>query len=436
MQPNTPSKEVGSVRRRTAVLLLILALPPAAMLMAGCNQGPPPAPKKEVSVIVTRPIKDVVTDYQDFTGRLDALMTVDIRSRVSGYIVEAPFKEGDYVHEGDLLFQIDRRPFEAALNQAVANLNQARADENLQEKNARRAHALIGSNAISKEDYDTMIATAEKSKATTGAMEAAREMAQINLDWTRVVAPLSGRVSRRNVDPGNLAAADNTVLTTLVSDDPMYAYFDVDERTYLNLSEAAARKAGKATAADRTATVPGINQASLLKKLKLPVQMELANEQEFSHAGQIDFIDNRVNASTGTIRMRGVFPNPAGRLKSGLFVRIRLPIGEPREAVLIPDEALLSDQGRKYVYVVNDKKEVAYRAVTVAQQIETLRVINKGLNGDEQVLVSGMQRVRPGTPVEVKEQAPPRPPSSLAKSNLPRAAQAKGEGDGQESDTP
>jgi RND family efflux transporter MFP subunit len=389
-----------------------------------------------VSVVVTRPIKDVVTDYQDFTGRLDALMTVDIRARVSGYIVEAPFKEGDYVHKGDLLFQIDRRPFEAALNQAIANLKQAQADENLQDKNARRARTMIGSQSISKEDYDTMIATAEKSKATTGSMEAARDMTQINLDWTRVIAPLSGRVSRRNVDPGNLAAADNTVLTTLVSDDPMYAYFDVDERTYLNLVQAAARKSGKDSPEHAAAGVAKTRQSTLLSTLKLPVQMELANEQDFSHAGQIDFIDNRVNASTGTIRMRGVFPNPDGRLKSGLFVRIRLPIGDPHEAVLIPDEALLSDQGRKYVYVVNDKKEVAYRAVTVGQEIQTLRVINKGLKGDERVLVSGMQRVRPGTTVEVKEQPPPRPPSSLAKSNLPRRAGAQGEGDGQEADTP
>jgi RND family efflux transporter MFP subunit len=421
------------------MLLLSLAVPVATMLASGCNQAPSPQQKKEVSVVVTRPIKDVVTDYQDFTGRLDALMTVDVRARVSGYIVEAPFKEGDYVHKGDLLFQIDRRPFEAALNQAIANVRQARADENLQEKNARRARAMIGSQSISKEDYDTMIATAEKSKATTGAMEAARDMAQINLDWTRVIAPLSGRISRRNVDPGNLAAADNTVLTTLVSDDPMYAYFDVDERTYLNLVQAAAGKSGKEPPAPAAATGGKSSRspskgAALLSTLKLPVEMELANEQDFSHAGQIDFIDNRVNASTGTIRMRGVFHNPDGRLKSGLFVRIRLPIGEPHEAVLIPDEALLSDQGRKYVYVVNDKKEVAYRAVTCGQEIRTLRVINKGLSGNERVLVSGMQRVRPGTPVEVKEQPPPKPPSSLAKSTPPRGAGAQA--DGQEADTP
>jgi RND family efflux transporter MFP subunit len=416
------------------MLLVGLAVPVAAILASGCNQAPPPQQKKEVSVIVTRPIKDVVTDYQDFTGRLDALMTVDIRARVSGYIVEAPFKEGDYVHKGDLLFQIDRRPFEAALNQAIANLKQAQADENLQDKNARRARTMIGSQSISKEDYDTMIATAEKSKATTGSMEAARDMAQINLDWTRVIAPLSGRVSRRNVDPGNLAAADNTVLTTLVSDDPMYAYFDVDERTYLNLGQAAMeRYAKEAPTGDKSSRLPS-KAVALLSTLKLPVEMELANEQSFSHGGQIDFIDNRVNASTGTIRMRGVFPNPEGRLKAGLFVRIRLPIGEPHEAVLIPDEALLSDQGRKYVYVVNEKKEVAYRAVTVGQEIQTLRVINKGLKGDERVLVSGMQRVRPGTTVEIKEQPPPKPPSSLAKSN--RRAGGQGDSDGQAADTP
>ncbi|HEV3263591.1 MAG TPA: efflux RND transporter periplasmic adaptor subunit [Gemmataceae bacterium] len=376
----------------------------AVVLAAGCNQAPPPARDKTVEVEVTTPVSGRVADYQDFTGRLDGLKTVSIRARVTGFITKAPFKEGDLVEEGKVLFEIDRRQYEANLNQSKANLKQAIADRNLQEKLANRARGLRSNDSIAQEEYETIVATYEKSRATVGSVQAARDLNELYLYWTRVTAPLSGRISRRNVDPGNLVNADNTILTTIVSDSQLYAYFDVDERTYMDLRES---------------TTAG--QSSWFSGLQFPVLMRLVNEDDFSRSGTVNFIDNRVSGSTGTIRMRGVFDNPAGILRAGLFVRIRLPIGKPYSTLLIPDEALLSDQGRSYVYVVNKNHEVAYRPVTVGQAIGGLRAIKaaekgkdgkEGLSPGELVIVSGMQRVRPGAQVEYKKQAPPKPPDS------------------------
>ena len=368
----------------------------AAALAAGCSQAPPAAGgAKRAEVVVTTPVADEVTDYQDFTGRLDAVKTVEIRARVSGYVQQVPFKEGDLVKEGDLLFQIDPRTYQADYNQAVANFKQAEADRKVQEKNAERVRRLIGNGAISQEEYDQTMAAWEKAVATAGAMEAARDRAKLYLDYARVTSPVSGRVSRRFVDPGNLVNADNTLLTTVVTEDPMYAYFDVDERTYLELVEAKTYE-----------------QASTFSGLRLPVQMRLANEEEFVHQGTVDFVDNRLNGNTGTIRMRGVFENPRRLLKSGLFVRVRLPVGAPYKALLIPDEAVLSDQGKKYVYVVNDKSAVEYRSVKLGQAIHELRVIREGVAPGERVIVTGMQRVRPKAEVQVKVQDPPKPPSA------------------------
>jgi RND family efflux transporter MFP subunit len=360
----------------------------AAFLSAGCNPPPPPKPKA-AEVVVTSPITDTVTDYQDFTGRLDSTKTVDVRARVSGYVNDAPFKEGDLVKEGDLLFQIDPRTYQADFNQTVANVNQAIADKELQEKNTVRAKKLMGTGAITQEEVDQIQGALEKANANVGAAIAARDRAKLYVDYTKVTSPLSGRISRRLVDPGNLVTADNTILTTIVAEDPMWAYFDVDERTYLDLVEA-----GRLTGA------------------KYPVSMRLANENDYLHEGYVDFVDNRLNGNTGTIRLRGVFPNPKHIFKSGLFVRVRLPIGKPYQAILVPDEAILSDQGRKYVYLVNTEDKVEYRTVEPGQAVRGLRVIKTGLTTGDRVIISGMQRVKPKSEVVVKTQEPPKPPST------------------------
>jgi multidrug efflux system membrane fusion protein len=399
------------LRRRRWLLGLSLLLPTLMLvLVAGCNDAPAPPPRKVPEVVVTTPVRGEVVDYQDFTGRLDGFRTVDIRARVSGYVTEAPFKEGDTVHEGDLLFLIDPRPYRAALNQAEAQVQLQEAQLKYQEALYQRNVRLKNSGqAVGMEELQQSQAQRDTTAAQLAAAHAAVENARLNLEWTKVTAPIGGRVSRRFVDPGNLVISEttaaNTALTTLVSDQQLYAYFDVDERTYLDLVKPYQTGYG----------------SSWLAKLHFPVLMSLANEGDsFEHMGTIDFIDNRVTATTGTIRMRGVFDNADGRLKAGLFGRFRLPLGKPYSTVLVSGEAVQSDQGHTYVYVVEDKvvdgKElknvVAYRRVTLGQEVKGLRVVKDGLKEDERVILSGMQRVRPNDPVKATPQQPPKPPES------------------------
>jgi membrane fusion protein, multidrug efflux system len=398
---------------RGGVLAFALLAP---LCISGCWSTSPNKGLKNPKVVATKPITDIVIDYQDFTGRLEAVKTVDLRARVSGYLMapefkkgdlvrkEQQFQEGDLVKEGQLLFQIDSRPFKAKFDLAVANLKLAEADKNLMAQNFERADKLLKlkDQAIAQAEYDAAKAALEKSIAQTEAMNATKEDAELFLGYTSVIAPFEGRVSRRFVDPGNQVTADNTILTTIVTEDPMYAYFEVDERTYLELLALIA---------------PG--RKSWLEGLKLPVMMRLANDKDFERVGMVDFVDNRVVATTGTVKMRGVFPNSTGRLKAGMFVRIRLPIGSAYKAIVIPDEAIQSDQERKYVWVVNANNEVEYRSVKLGQAIGDLRVIlapekgkegKEGLSEDERIIVEGMQRAKKGIRVEVEAKAPPAPP--------------------------
>jgi RND family efflux transporter MFP subunit len=388
--------------------------------LAGCGNGHEKDKRtKHPEVVVTTPITDEVLDYQDFTGRLSAVKTVEIRARVTGYVAEAPFKEGDTVREDDLLFQIDPRPYQADLDLAEANLKLAEAERNVQERNERRDKKSLERRAISQEIYDQTLAALEKSRASVTATAAARDRAKLYLSYTRVTAPFSGRISRRYVDPGNLVNENNTVLTSLVAENPLWVYFDVDERTYLEL-------------VNSTATT----SSSWFSGLRFPVLLRLANQEDFSFSGTVDFIDNQVSPTSGTIRMRAEFENPRGALKAGLFARVRLPIGNPYKTLLVPDEALMSDQGRKFVYVISRAKNsqgkeedrveyrVEYRKVRFGQavpvvtkkknaegkleeHVETLRVIHEGVAEGERVIVQGQQRVRLDTPVTVTTQAPP-----------------------------
>ena len=267
----------------------------AILAAAGCDAAAPAAPQaKPIEVIVTTPTSDTVTDYQDFTGRLDANRTIELRARVTGYVMEASFKEGDEVEEGQTLFRIDPQTYEADLHVAEANVKQAIAEQRLQERNLERAGQLYrsGTGGISREEYDQIQAAVEKSKAIVGSMEAARDRARLYVGYTQVTASHAGRVSRRFIDPGNLVKADDTVLTTIVADDPMWAYFDVDERTFLTL---------------RGAASPG--HGAWFANLQYPIMMRLATEDTFTRSGTVNFIDNRVTGNTGTIRMRGVFDN-------------------------------------------------------------------------------------------------------------------------------
>jgi RND family efflux transporter MFP subunit len=372
VQPPTPTKRLASLLV-SALLLAGCAKPPAH------NQGPPPDPEVEVSL----PVTAQVTDYEDFPGRTEAVDTIDVRARVTGYLDKVHFQEGADVKAGDLLFEIDPRPYQAELARAEANLVQAEARLKRLTSDLTRASGLIGKGAIGREEFDKIAGDRAEAAAAVGVATASRDLGRLNLSFTQVHARINGRISRRYIDPGNLAKADDTVLTTLVSLDPMYAYFDVDERATLRLQQLVRAK--------KLNLSPGAN---------VPVLMGMADETAFSHKGTLHFVDNRVDADTGTWRLRGRFPNADHAIASGMFVHIRLPIGEPYPALLIAEQALGTDQGQRFVYVVDAQNKAQYRRVKIGRLHEGLRVIADGLKPGEKVVVKGLQRVRPGAAVK------------------------------------
>ena len=388
------------MRRRD---LLIVALLSGAV-GGGCakTQAKPADPKPD-EVLVSMPTEDEVTDYEEFIGHTEAIFSVDVRARVNGYLDKVNFTDGDEVEKGADLFEIDARPYQATFDQTVASLEQGKARLTRTSADQRRAEALLKRNAIGLEEYDRIQGDFAEAKASIGAAKAMLDMAQLNLDWTKVMAPISGRLSRRLVDPGNLVNADQTLLTNIVSLDPMYAQFDIDERTMLRLRRLIAEGKIKSR-----------------QEAELPIFIGLSDEGDFPHKGKINFSDNKLDSSTGTLRIRGVIDNPKPRLLSpGLFIRVRLPVGTPHRSVLISEEAIGTDQGRKFVYVVKKGKVkakdkatgketehegdlVSYRTVKVGSLNKGLRVVNEGLKPGERVVVSGLQRVRQGKEVTVR----------------------------------
>jgi RND family efflux transporter MFP subunit len=358
--------------------------------LMGCARAPSEAPSAApVTVTVSHPLEQDVTDYADFTARIAAVDSVEVRSHVWGYLEKVNFKEGTLVKKGDVLFELDPRSYQADYDRAVANLAQAKAHLARREADFQRAQTLIQSAAIAKADYDLALGDRNEAAAMVGVAEAALNTARLNLGYTKVTAPVSGRVSRYLVTVGNLIQsadlANVSLLTTIVSVDPMYAYFDVDEHTVQRVRQWLRR--GKAESAADTG---------------LPVALGLAIEEGFPHQGTINFVDNQVNPKTGTLRVRGVFPNKDEVLSAGFFARVRVPTGPPHKALLVSDRALDTDQGQKVVYVVNDKKEVVSRPIRVGSLHDGLRAIEDGLKPGELVIVNGLQQVRPGVTVEPK----------------------------------
>jgi RND family efflux transporter MFP subunit len=315
---------------------------------------------------------------------------------VTGYLENAPFREGEDVKKDDVLFVIQQKPFEEALKQAKANRNQQRAQLTYNEATYRRNQGLFekGNGVISREELEQSRAARDASQAAVEAAEAAIQIAQQNFDWTVIKAPFSGRISRRLVDPGNDVITDNTMLASLVQLDPLYAYFDVDERTLLHIGSLLPQ--GK---------VPTDPEAAAKK---FPVMLGLANEkpEDFSHKGVLKFADNKVEPTTGTLRMWGIFENPELDLKPGLFIRIRMGIGEPRPALFVAEAALGSDLGRQYLYVVNDQNKVVYTPVIAGQRKNGLIAVS-GLEGGERVVVNNLQAVK--AQMEVQQQVVPMP---------------------------
>jgi RND family efflux transporter MFP subunit len=369
--------------------LVLLLLGAAA---DGCRrpeqrQNAPSAPEVEVSTPEVRQI----TDFEEYTGQTQAVKTITIRARVSGYLDKVLFKEGADVKQGDPLFEIDRRTYQADYDRTVANLAQAKAHLVRLEADFKRAASLLPKAAIAQADYDLAAGDRAEAEAAVEVAGAAMHTAKLNLDFTIVTAPISGRISRQLIDPGNLAKADDTPLTTIVSLDPMYAYFDVDERTMLRIRRLIA--SGEIRSAQDS---------------EIKVYMELADEHGFPHEGTVNFIDNQVDLLTGTLRLRGLFHNPYDSqhrmriLAPGLFARIRVPVGDAHQALLVSERALGSDQGQKFLYVVGADNKALYRHVEVGALRDGLQVITRGLESGERVVLSGLQRIRSGDKVTPK----------------------------------
>jgi RND family efflux transporter MFP subunit len=358
------------------------------LTLTGCTHATAEAPAVPLTMVtVSHPVERSVTDYNDLTGRTSAPESVEVRARVNGYLDKINFKEGMLVKKGDVLFEIDPRPYQAQVDFAIA---QVAANEALQTKaksNNLRYKTLQAKSpsVVTQQDLVEYQAAEDQSIAVVQQSKATLATNQLSLSFTKIIAPIDGRVSRYNVTVGNLVMQESTLLTTIVSVDPMYAYFDVDERMVLNIRQMI--RAGKTKSA---------------REIEWPVMLELANEKEYPHKGTINFVDNQVNPKTGTLSVRAVFENKHEVLSAGLFTRVRVPIGPPHQALLITDRAIDSDQGQKIVYIINEKDEVVSRPIIVGAAQQGLRVVEEGLKAGDRVVVSGLQRIRPGLVVDAK----------------------------------
>jgi multidrug efflux system membrane fusion protein len=362
---------------RTFVVSSIVTFVVGSSVLAGCSTGsaetpaPPQAPAVTVSEVAVRELHE----WEEFTGRLEAVEAVDVRPRVGGFVESIHFVEGGRVEKGDLLFEIDARPFRAELDRLIAERSRAEAELALARSYADRARRLLAQNATSQEEFERYAADAKVAEAELASVKAAIELAQLNLSFTQVTAPIAGRASRAIVTAGNLVDS-STVLTTVVSDDRLYAYFDVDEQTYLK----------------HVSTGPDGAPSR--------AYVGLIDEAGYPHAAALDFVDNRIDPDHGTIRARAVLENPDGRFTPGLFARIQLVSHGSYSAALVDDRAIGTDLGRKFVLVVDDESVAQYRAVETGRSVEGLRVVTAGLSDGDVVIVNGLQRVRPGAPVQ------------------------------------
>ena len=366
--------------------LAVIASAVIALTLAACarNEAAEPAatamapPQVSVAQVISRP----VTEFDEFTGRFEAIERVEVRPRVSGYISSVNFIEGREVKKGDVLFVIDPRPYDADYKRAKAQLAQAQTQANLAKSERDRATKLLGMHAISQEDFDTRVAGNEQASANVEAAEAALDSAALNLTFTRVTAPISGRISRAQVTTGNLVTAGQTQLTTLVSLDPIYVAFDDDEQGFLKYAKLA-----------REGSREGSQDAGN------PVLVGLADETNYPHKGVMVFVDNELDPSTGTIRSRARLDNHDRQFTPGLFARVKLLGRNQYNALLINDSSVGTDQSVKYVFVVGADNKVQYRPVKLGPVVDGLRVVREGLSAGETIVVNGLQRVRPGSPI-------------------------------------
>ena len=360
-----------------------------AALLAGCDNGvaqnaAPQAPAVSAADVVVKP----VSQWDSFNGRIEAVESVQLRPRVSGYIDKVNYTDGQEVKKGEVLFTIDDRTYRAALEQAQAELSRSKTQASLARSEAGRTDTLVNTNVVSREEWEQRRSAAVQAQADMRAAQAAVDAAQLNLDFTKVIAPIDGRASRALITSGNLVTAGDSasVLTTLVSQKTVYVYFDVDESTYLHYQNLARSGQGASSS-----------------HLALPVEIGLVGEEGYPHQGKVDFLDNQLTPSTGTIRMRAVLDNAQRLFTPGLFARVRLPGSAEFSAMLIDDKAVLTDQDRKYVYIVDKDGKAQRRDITPGRLAAGLRIVQQGLNPGDKVIVDGLQKVfMPGMPVNAK----------------------------------
>src|SRR5262245_27815684 len=376
----------GGTMSRKFLFAIVSGLAVTAVTLTGCTRKPQQAAPQAVPVSVSYPIEREITDYADYTGRTAAVDSVEVRARVWGYLDKINFKEGALVKKGDVLFEIDPRPYQAVLTQAEGNLAVAQARLVRTDADLARAKSLP-SGSLTQQELDKFIADQGEAAASVLAQTAAVKQAKLDLDYTKLLAPVNGRMSRYLVTQGNLIRSGSSpggvALTTIVSVDPMYAYFDVDERTVLRVRQLI--REGKAKSA---------------RDAEIPVWLALANEEGFPHKGVISFVDNQINSKTGTLRLRGTFENKNETLAPGYFVRVRVPIGHSHQGLLITERALDTDQGQKIVYVVEKDNKVVSRPVRLGAIHGGLREITEGLTPGDRIIVNGLLQVRPGVTVE------------------------------------
>lgn len=357
-----------------------------AVVAIGCsrqaaNEPAPPPP----AVGVARPVVREIVEQDEYTGRLGPVESVDVRARVGGYVDSVRFTDGQVVNKGDLLFVIDPRPYVQARQEAEGQMHESESRLEIANIDLARAKAIINTHAISQEQYDQRANAVQAAAAALETSRARADRARLDVEFTEVRAPMSGRIGRHLVSVGNLVAggtADSTLLTTIVSTGPIYAYFDIDEQSYLKYLRA---RSGGAGAVFQNASA---------------VEMSLLGDREFTHVGRLNFVDNQIDAATGTLRARAVFKNDELNLSPGVFVNIRLAGSAPRRAVLIPDRSVQADQSDRFVFVVGANNLVKQKRVTLGRLFNGLRVVTAGLDGGESVIVDGIQRARPGEPVQ------------------------------------
>jgi RND family efflux transporter MFP subunit len=380
-RPDQPEgRNIQSIRGLAPLILV------AALALSGCGDKPPaPAAAAASPVTVAQPVKRTVTDWDEFTGRFEAVEEVQVRARVGGFVTSVEFRDGAFVKAGDLLYVIDARPFEAVAVQANGQLADARAKAELAKRELDRGLSLVQTSAVSEQVVDQRRQALQAAHAAETVAEGALKAAQLNVEFTHVMAPIAGRVSRHLVTPGNLVQGSegaSTLLTSIVSLDPIYIYFDVDEATYLR---------------NNRLWFEGRRPSS--RDTPNPVQVTLTGGTKPSHEGRMDFIDNRLDVSTGTLRSRAVIPNKDLSILPGQFGRVRLIGSAPYEALLLPDTAIATDQSRKIVFVVKNDNTVEAKPVTLGPLDEGLRVIREGIGPDDKVIVEGLQRARVGAKV-------------------------------------